>query len=100
MRILFLLVLLGLPLCAQSAPKSIPPPGIAVPAADRADLEASMARLDVATAKLAKNPLLSDVLVFREAVRFALQYDEIFKPTEIAAARQMLRQAEERAAQL
>lgn len=59
-----------------------------------------MARLDAATAKLAKNPLLPDVLVFREAVRFALQYDEFFKPAEIAAARQMLRQAEERAAQL
>src|SRR6185295_6484813 len=40
------------------------------------------------------------VLVFREAVRFALQYDEFFKPTEIAAARQLLDQAEERATQL
>src|SRR5437588_5828578 len=39
MRILSLLVLLGSPLCAQPAPKSIPPPGIAVPAADRAELE-------------------------------------------------------------
>jgi pimeloyl-ACP methyl ester carboxylesterase len=100
MQTLSLLVLFGLALYAQPALKSIPPAGIAVPAADRAELEASLARLDAATAKLAKNPLLPDVLVFREAVRFALQYDEFFKPAEIAAARGLLRQAEERAAQL
>ena len=100
MRTLSLLLALAPSVAAQTAPKSIPPPGIAIPASDRAELEASLARLDAATARLAKNPLLADVLVFREAVRFALQYDEFFKPAEIAAARQMLRQAEERAAQL
>lgn len=100
MRTLFQLVLLGLPLYSQPAPKSIPPPGIAVPAAERAALTAELARVDAAAAKLANHPLLPDLLVFREAVRFALQYDEFFKPAEIAAAHQMLRMAEERAAQL
>ena len=100
MRTLLLLALFGLPLHSQPAPKSIPPPGIAVPAEDRAALTAELARVDAAIAPLAKHPLLPDVLVLREAVRFALQYDEFFKPTEIAAAHQMLRLAEERAAQL
>ena len=100
MRTLFLLLSAVLAAWAQSAPKAIPPPGIVVPAADRAELEGALARVDAATARLAGNPLLADVLVFREAVRFALEYDEFFKPAEVAAARRLLTQAEERAAQL
>src|SRR5690349_1354473 len=100
MRTLGFLFSLSLSLAAQTPPKSIPAPGIPISAADRADLEASLARLNSAIDRVAKSPLLPDVLVFREAVRFALQYDEFFKPAEIAAARQMLRQGEERALQL
>src|SRR6185369_12567240 len=80
--------------------KPVPPAGIDVPAADRADLEAGLARLRVATARLKSNPLLPDVLIYQEAVRVALQYNEFFKPAEIAAAKTLLAQGEERAAQL
>jgi hypothetical protein len=84
----------------QPALKPIPPTGIPVPAADREELEAGLARLRAAAAKLKGNPLLPDVLIYQEAVRYALQYNEFFKPAEIAAAKMLLKQGEERAAQL
>ena len=85
---------------AQQPAKRIPADGIAVPAADRADLEAALAHLQASCARLKSNPLLADVLIFSEAVRFALQYNEFFKPGEIAAAKKLLQEGEERAAQL
>ena len=85
---------------AQTAIKPVPAIGIAVPADDRAALEAGLERLRAATAKLTKTPLLADVLIYQEAVRYALQYNEFFKPAEIAAARKLLERGEERAAQL
>src|SRR5215472_11860681 len=100
MRILALAMAATLSAAAQPAPKPIPPARIEVPAADRAELEAGLARVTAAADQLKNHPLLPDVLVFREAVRFSLQDNEFFKPAEIAAAKQLLRQAEERAAQL
>src|ERR1041384_742557 len=85
---------------AQQPAKRIPADGIAVPAADRADLEAALAHLQASCARLKSNPLLADVLIFSEAVRYALQYNEFFKPGEIAAAKKLLQEGEERAAQL
>jgi hypothetical protein len=85
---------------AQPALKPVPPLGIDVPAADRGEIEAGLARLRSATAKLKGNPLLPDVLIYQEAVRYALQYNEFFKPAEIAAAKALLKQGEERAGQL
>src|ERR1700733_11019112 len=80
--------------------KSVPPPGIEVPAADRAELEAGLRRLDAATGSLQGNPLLPDVLIYREAVRYALKYNEFFSPGEIAKAKTLLQEGEERARQL
>ena len=85
---------------AQSQLKPVPAVGIEVTAEDRAELEAGLERLRTATAKLQKNPLLPDVLIFSEAVRYALQYREFFKPAEVVAAKALLKQGEERAAQL
>ena len=85
---------------AQTNIKPIPAIGIDVPPSDRADLEAGLVRLRSATAKLPKSALLPDVLIYQEAVRYALQYNEFFKPAEIAAAKKLLEQGEERAAQL
>ena len=99
-KITFSVLLCGLALIAQQPAKRIPADGIAVPSADRAELEAALAHLQSSAAKMKSNPLLPDVLIFSEAVRFALQYDEFFKPAEIAAARKLLQQGEERAAQL
>src|SRR3982751_419493 len=85
---------------ARTPVKSIPPPGVEVPAADRADLESGLERLKAATGKLNGNPLLPDVLIYQEAVRYALQYNEFFKADEIAKAKILLQKGEERARQL
>ena len=99
MRMIHLVLFCTVAALAQPAIKPIPPAGIEVPAADRAELEAGLARLRAATTGLQKNPLLPDVLIYQEAVRYALQYNEFFKPAEIAAAKSLLAQGEERAAQ-
>lgn len=88
--------------------KSVPPPGIEVPAADRAELEASIAALgkeiDGLREALKKQPpllaLLPDVQIFHNAARYALAYNEFFKPEEIATAKRQLKQGMERAAEL
>jgi predicted peptidase len=85
---------------AQTQMKPVPPAGIAVPAADRTELEAGLARLREATAKLKANPLLPDVLIYQEAVRYALQYNEFFKADEIAKAKLLLQHGEGRAREL
>lgn len=85
---------------AQTSIKPIPAAGIEVPAADRAELQAGLAHLRTSIDKLKPGPLVPDVLVYHEAVRYALQYNEFFKPAEIAAAKTLLQQGEERAAQL
>src|SRR6266498_2589012 len=100
MKRLCAVYLLSLATYAQNTLKPVPAIGIDVPAADRAELEAGLARLRAATANLKKSPLLPDVVIYQEAVRYALQYNEFFKPAEIAAAKKLLQQGEERAAQL
>jgi hypothetical protein len=84
----------------QSGIKKIPADGIAVAEADRAALQAGLTHLQGVIAKLKPSPLVADVQVFAEAVRFSLQYDEFFKPAEIATAKRLLEAGEERAAQL
>src|SRR6476659_2346524 len=83
---------------AQAAEvKPVPPPGVPVPAADRAELEEGLARLGRSIDKLRSNPLAPDVQIFHNAVRYAMQNDEFFKPEEIGRAKQLLRQGQERA---
>jgi Prolyl oligopeptidase family len=84
----------------QGRIKKIPADGIAVAEADRAALQAGLTHLQGAIAKLKPGPLVADVQVFAEAVRFSLEYDEFFKPAEIATAKKLLEAGEERAAQL
>ena len=85
---------------AQPASKPVPPAGIAVPEPDRASLEAGLGHLKAATDKLRSNPLIADVLIYQEAVRYALQYGEFFKTDEISKAKILLTRGEERAAYL
>jgi hypothetical protein len=94
---LFLLAMAAMP---QQAIKPVPPLGIEVAAADRTELESGLARLRAAVDKLRGNPLLPDVLIYQEAVRYALQYNEFFKADEIAKAKTLLQHGEERARQL
>ena len=86
----------------------IPPPGIAIPAEVRAELEAGVAELgkeiDGLRKSLAKYPtlleLLPDVQIFYNSVHYALKYNEFYNPGEIAVARKHLQQGRERAKSL
>jgi pimeloyl-ACP methyl ester carboxylesterase len=88
--------------------RSVPPPGVAVAAADRAELQADVDALgkeiDGLRAALKGKPalldLLPDVQVYHKAVDGALRYNEFFNAREIPVARALLKQGMERAAQL
>ncbi|MEP7366668.1 MAG: prolyl oligopeptidase family serine peptidase [Acidobacteriota bacterium] len=77
--------------------RPVPPPGIEVPAADQKQLETGLARLAAKIAKLPPSPLVPDVRIFHDAVRYALTYGEFLKPDEILKARELLVQGEQRA---
>lgn len=96
MRPLLLFLLLASALPAQEI-RPVPPPGVAVPDADRKELEAALARLKSNLARLKDNPLYADVRIFHDAVHFALTYNEFLKPDEIFRGKELLRQGEERA---
>jgi hypothetical protein len=80
--------------------RPIPPVGVEVPAPDRTELQNGLKRLHAAIEKLGGHPLLPDVLIYHEAVRYALQYNEFFKLEEVYKAKLLLQHGEERAKQL
>lgn len=88
--------------------RKIPPPGIAIPDADRTELQAGLdelgKKIDELRTKLKSKPalleLLPDVQIYHNAVRYALVYNEIFKPQEIPVAKKLLQQGLDRAKQL
>ena len=84
---------------AQTAPalRSIPPPGIELSPTERAELGSRLQNLQRATAALAGNPLLPDVLIYQEAVRYALENNEFFKADEVLKAHTLLSHGLERA---
>ena len=100
---------------AQAHPtqKQVPPPGIAIPEADREELEAGVAALggqiaelrawttaQDAAGKSGRRPLrslLPDIEVLHKAVDWALRYDEFMDLKQIASARRALSEAGERA---
>jgi hypothetical protein len=85
--------------------RPVPPPGIAISEADRAELRAGVAELgkeiDSLRTELKSKPamleLLPDVQIFHNAVRYALNYDEFYKTNQTQVARDFLKQAHERA---
>jgi pimeloyl-ACP methyl ester carboxylesterase len=100
------LALLAL-LQAQAEPqpdnvKRIPPPGVPVPDADRAELEAGLKELAQEIDGLKGKPgdLLPDVRIYLEAVRVALTYNEFFNAKEIPVGKALLKQGLERARML
>ncbi len=80
--------------------KPVPPKGVAVSAADRTELETGLARLKQSLTGLKDNPLMPDVAIYYNAVRYALENDEFFKPEEVARAKDLLTQGRIRAANL
>lgn len=72
--------------------KPLPPPGVAIPEADRA-------RLTAAVSELAKSAD-PDVLIFHKAVDWALRFNEFHHVREVAVADKLVAAGRERLAQL
>lgn len=101
MKRIALLFLTAASLVAQIANiKPVPPPGIIVSAEDKKDLDAGLKRLAQSIEKLQGKPLLPDVRIFHEAVRYALTYNEFFKLEDVYKAKELLRQGQLRAGEL
>jgi len=83
--------------------RRVPPPGLKIAEADRAELEAGVADLgkEIETLrgdlKGRRLDLLPDVQIYHKAVDWALRYDEFYKSNEVQIARALLRQGMERA---
>jgi pimeloyl-ACP methyl ester carboxylesterase len=105
---LVLAAALSLPVFAQNAPnpasvRPIPPPGIEVPAADRAELETGVKMLADEIAKLrrsAASAALPNAEVYHKAVDWALRYNEVFDAKQVPVAKDLLKQGLERVAAL
>jgi len=95
---LLIALLAGCAAPAQDRP--VPPPGVAVADNDRKDLEGGLKSLNESIQSLGKNALLPDVLIFREAVRYALTYNEFFDAPDIPKAKALLVEGQKRAGQL
>ena len=80
--------------------RPVPPPGVTVSPEDKKDLEAGLKRLAQSIEKLQGKPLLPDVQIFHEAVRYALTYNEFFKLEDVYKAKELLRQGQIRADEL
>ena len=88
--------------------RAVPPPGIKITEADRAELSAGAAALakeiESLRSSLKTHPaqlaLLPDVLIYHKAVDWALRHDEFHKTNEVAVARGLLKNGLDRAAAL
>lgn len=94
----------------RPAAKRLPPPGLAIPAAARAELTAEAAALRADLDRTARdlppaaNPalatLLPDAEIFHKAVDWALRHDEFFDAKQVSVARRLLVAGRERVAHL
>ena len=87
-------------LLSQAAFKPLPPPGIAVPDADRVSLTADLAKLQAAVEATKTSRYAADVAVFHKAVDWALRYNQVHTPAEIGHARTLLETGLQRAEQI
>src|ERR1700693_2053561 len=78
-RVLILAISVATVAPLYSEVHTVPPPGVEVPAADRADLESGLTKLSIQIDKLRWNPLVQDVAIYEKAIHFGLQYNEFFK---------------------
>jgi pimeloyl-ACP methyl ester carboxylesterase len=87
-------------LLSQAAFKPLPPPGIAVPEAERVALEGELARLKTALEAGKKSRFAPDAAIFHKAVDWALRYNQIHAAAEIGHAKSLLAVGMARAAKL
>jgi pimeloyl-ACP methyl ester carboxylesterase len=91
---------------SQGRSKTLPPAGIEVPPADRAELERDLSALDDSIKELTASKdghiqsLLPDIQIFQQAVRTALKYNEFFATADITKAKELLQTGRTRAEQL
>lgn len=87
--------------------RPVPPPGVAVPDADKARLAEGLNKLrtaiDDAAKAQAKNPQLADLLpdieIYHKAVDWALRYNEVHKLGELKSADEIIAEGLQRAEQ-
>jgi pimeloyl-ACP methyl ester carboxylesterase len=85
--------------------RPVPPPGVAVPDADRTRLTEGLAKLraaiDEAAKAQTKNSMLADLLpdleIYHKAVDWALRYNEVHKLTELKSADELIAEGLQRA---
>lgn len=77
--------------------KVIPPPGMALADADRAELTAAVDALGKKLESLKRHPLYADVAVFHKAVQWSLADNTIYNAREVQAAREQLTEGMARA---
>jgi dienelactone hydrolase len=94
--------LLALALLVAPQGKQIPPAGVPVPAADKAELESGLKQLagDLDGLRKAKGDLYADVEIFYKAVHDALVHDEFLNAKDIPAGKELLKIGLERAKEL
>jgi pimeloyl-ACP methyl ester carboxylesterase len=86
--------------------RRVPKLGVEVPAEDKTKLQAGLDELKAAIGKLAESKnsktlaLLPDIRIYWEAVNTALTYQEFFDVKEIPVAYELLKEGQDRAAQL
>jgi dienelactone hydrolase len=84
--------------------RPVPPPGIPVPAADRAELQRGLAELTEKIDRLRGDskaaPWLPDVQIFQNAIRYALEHQEFLAVQDIGRGKALLAAGLQRADQL
>ena len=88
--------------------RPVPPPGIEIPAADRAEIEAGVKKLTEEVTKLREQAKTSaliakelpNVEIFLKSSDWAVRYGEVFEPKHIAIAKDHILQGLDRAAAL
>ncbi|MEQ1862756.1 MAG: prolyl oligopeptidase family serine peptidase [Chthoniobacteraceae bacterium] len=82
---------------AEPAVRPVPPPGVAVPEAVRAELQDGVDALGAQLVTLRDNAELPSVEIFHKAVSWALKHDEFLDAKQFAIARDFLLQGQARA---
>lgn len=80
--------------------RPIPPKGIDLPPADTEDIKKGLAELQGLIKSIGKHDLLPDVEIYEKAVRYAVDYKEVFDKKGIPAVKKVLAAGLERAKQL
>ena len=80
--------------------RPVPPVGVELPAADADEIKAGLAELQREMRYLTRNEFSPDVEIYEKAVRYAVEYREVFNAKEIPAVKKVLKEGLERAKQL